>query len=98
MNAAVVEGTSQTADMSEILDDSLYRKLLRRAAGILRRESGAHLYEPTDLVHEAFLRIARSEIPVHFQSAAHVIALITIVMRRIMIDCARSSKSARHHV
>ena len=95
MNTAIAEDFCETAGLAGFLDESLYARLLGRAAAILSRESSAYLLEPTDLVHEAFLRIARSEVPVRFQSSSHVVALATIVMRRIMIDHARSTRWSR---
>jgi RNA polymerase sigma factor (TIGR02999 family) len=41
------------------------------------------------LLHEALLRIARSHAPVHFQNESHLIALATLVMRRILVDRTR---------
>ena len=45
---------------------------------------------PADLVHEAFLRIAKSRIPVRFQDDGHLVAVATLVMRHILVDQARS--------
>jgi RNA polymerase sigma-70 factor (ECF subfamily) len=92
MGEAIGDSSRNTIGLTELLDESTYKKLLERAAVILRRESSAHLFEPPDLVHEAILRIARSRFPVRFQSTAHVIALVTVVMKRIMIDHARAHK------
>jgi RNA polymerase sigma factor (TIGR02999 family) len=61
----------------------------------LRHEAKGHPFEPADLVHEAFLRIARSALPVRLQSTTHLLALVTLVMRRILVDDSRSAKSAR---
>lgn len=90
MAAAALDRSSELIGLAEFLDQTTYKILLRRAASILCRETAAYLFEPADLVHEAFLRIARSVVPVQLRSAAHLVALATIVMRRIMIDHSRS--------
>lgn len=79
--------------LAEFMDESVYRRLHYQAKAILRREAFRQRLEPSDLVHEAFVRIARSHAPVHFQSASHLMALTTIVMRRILIDAARAADS-----
>ena len=72
------------------IDDSIYQRLRVRARAMLRKETPGHRLEPADLVHEAFLRIAKSRIPVRFQDDAHLIAVATLVMRHILVDHARS--------
>lgn len=94
MDTAAAGQARNDSRLAEFLNEAIYEKLVRRAAGILRGESYAYYFDARDLVHEAFLRISRSQIPVRFQSAAHVIALATIVMRRILVDHARASRSA----
>jgi RNA polymerase sigma factor (TIGR02999 family) len=80
-----------------MLDNATYRRLLGRAGSILRREGAGHGMEAADLVHEAFLRISRSDPPVRFQDAAHLVAVGTTVMRRILIDYSRSSESPKRN-
>jgi len=71
------------------MSDSIYRQLCLRAKAILRRETAEHRLEPADLLHEALLRIDRSNRPVHLQDESHLFALATLVMRRILIDRTR---------
>src|SRR5215472_8063266 len=78
---------------TELMDPHVYDRLCGRARNILRREVSDHQFEPTDLVHEAFLRMARSQTPIEFQDQRHVMALTTNTMRRILIDNARSANS-----
>lgn len=80
--------------LSEMMNESVYRRMRRQAAAILRREASAHSLEPDDLAHEAFLRIARTQTPIQFQDDCHFLALATVVMRRILIDRARGANSA----
>jgi RNA polymerase sigma factor (TIGR02999 family) len=71
------------------MSDSVYRRLCLRAKAILRRETADHRLEPADLLHEALLRIDKSHTPVHLQDESHLLALATLVMRRILIDRTR---------
>lgn len=67
----------------------VYEELRRRAAGMMRREGEAHTLQPTALVHEAYLRMIRQE-NVDWQSRAHFYALSSKMMRRVLVDHARS--------
>jgi RNA polymerase sigma-70 factor, ECF subfamily len=80
---------------ADLIDKPTYRRLLSRAASLLRREGPGHPFEPADLVHETFLRIARSAVPVRFHHTNHLVALAAIVMRRVLIDLARDVTSRR---
>jgi len=75
------------------MDPCAYKRLCLRARNILRRELSDHQFEPTDLVHEAFMRMARSQTPIEFQDQCHVMAITTLTMRRILIDNVRSGNA-----
>src|SRR5687768_16077871 len=51
----------------------VYGELRRRAAGLLRRERTGHTFQPTDLIHEAFLRLVDQR-RVQWQNRAHFFA------------------------
>jgi len=73
----------------ERLTPLVYAELRRIARGQMRRERDEHTLQPTALVHEAFLRLAGGEAP-QWQDRAHFFAVCAQVMRRILIDHARS--------
>ena len=77
----------------DMMDESIYERLHCRAKAMLRNEACGHCLEPADLVHEAFLRIARSHVPIPLHDRVHLMAVATIVMRHILIDYSRSPKS-----
>jgi RNA polymerase sigma factor (TIGR02999 family) len=79
--------------LAEMMDESVYQRMHRKAAAILRREISDCTLEPSDLAHDAFLRIARSQMPIQFHDDSHFLALATRVMRHILIDRARRSNS-----
>src|SRR5215469_15014499 len=67
----------------------VYEQLHALARRRLSLESPDHTLRPTELVHEAYLRLIHSEIPA--SSRAHFFALCARLMRRILIDHARAS-------
>jgi RNA polymerase sigma factor (TIGR02999 family) len=77
----------------ELIDQSIYNSLRCRAKAMLRQETADHRLEPTELVHEAFVRMARGPQPVAFHDTHHLLAITTVVMRHILIDNGRSAGS-----
>jgi RNA polymerase sigma-70 factor (ECF subfamily) len=73
----------------------VYDELHRRAQAYLRRERRDHTLQPTALVHEAFLRLARvaSEPGMAWESRAQFLALAAVMMRRVLVDHARARTS-----
>lgn len=74
------------------LASDVYQELRRLAAGYLRRERHKSI-QATELVHEAWLRLAASRPTV--TSRSHVVALAAIAMRRLLVDRARRRHAAR---
>jgi len=71
----------------------IYDELRRRAAGQLRRERRGHSFQPTALVHEAWLRLVGQKMP--WQNRAHFFGMASEMMRRILVDHARGSKRGK---
>ena len=67
----------------------VYEHLHTLARQRMSMESPDHTLRPTELVHEAYLRLIHSEISA--SSRAHFYALCARLMRRILIDHARAS-------
>jgi RNA polymerase sigma factor (TIGR02999 family) len=82
---------SSTPAAAKTVDKMLYDRLRRVASQYLSREAPGHPFEPADLVHEVFLRLARSRKPVYFQTSDHFLAVSVVVMRHILLDHARSA-------
>jgi RNA polymerase sigma factor (TIGR02999 family) len=70
----------------------VYRELRRIAAVHLRRESDQHSLQPTALVHEAYLRLIKIR-EIDWQSRSHFFAVSATLMRRILVDHARTAKA-----
>lgn len=71
----------------------IYRELRRIAARYLRGESAGHTWQPTDLVHEAYLQLAGAQ--VDWQDRAHFLAVAAKQMRRLLVDHARAKRRAK---
>jgi RNA polymerase sigma factor (TIGR02999 family) len=72
----------------------IYAELHRIAEGALRREQSGHTLQPTDLVHEAFLRLT-NQASVAWQNRSHFYGIASQAIRRILIDHARRRKSQK---
>ncbi|MFZ0590166.1 MAG: ECF-type sigma factor [Bryobacteraceae bacterium] len=71
----------------------VYQTLHRIADSQLRKERPNHTLQPTALVNEAYLRLfGQSEI--QFADRAHFFAVVSRVMRRILVDHARARAAA----
>ncbi len=67
----------------------VYDELRRLAGRYLRRERPDHTLQSTDLVHEAYLRLIDQR-SVRWQNRAHFFAIAAQLIRRILVDHARS--------
>ncbi len=67
----------------------VYDELRRLAAARMKNEATEHTLQPTALVHEAYLRLLRSE-PQTWDNRRHFFSAAAEAMRRILIEHARS--------
>jgi RNA polymerase sigma factor (TIGR02999 family) len=72
----------------------VYDELRRQAARYLRRERVGHTLQTTALIHEAYLRLVDQR-NVHWQNRAHFFGIAAQLMRRILVDHARTKKRAK---
>jgi len=72
----------------DVLAPLVYGELRRVAGAYLRRERAGVGLQPTELVHEAFIRLIRQDTP-DYQNRAHFLAIAAEHMRQILIDHAR---------
>ncbi len=78
---------------ADALVDSVYLELRRVADRYVRRER-ARSVQATELVHEAYLRLAKGRVPV-FKDRAHFVAIAAISMRRLLVERARARGAAK---
>ena len=72
----------------------LYAELRQAAHRSRRRQIAGHTLQTTALVNEVFLKLAQAA-DVTARDRAHFLALCAQVMRRILVDAARSRLSAK---
>jgi RNA polymerase sigma factor (TIGR02999 family) len=72
----------------ESLLPKVYSELRRMARAHLARERSGHTLQPTALVHEVYLRLAR-ERKIDWENRAHFFGACARMMRRILVDHAR---------
>lgn len=80
---------------NEVLDQLMplvYDELRRLASSYLSRERRGHQLQPTALVHEAYLRLIDQR-KVRWQNRAHFYGVAAQLMRRILVDQARSARA-----
>jgi RNA polymerase sigma factor (TIGR02999 family) len=81
------------ADALDRLLPIVYDDLRARARRYARRERGITL-QPTEIVHEAFLRMAGAR-NVEFVNRAHFLAIASRLMRQVLVDHARAKGAAK---
>jgi RNA polymerase sigma factor (TIGR02999 family) len=72
----------------------VYDELRRLAGGYLRREPPAHTLQATALVHEAYLQLINQR-NVRWQNRAHFFGIAVTLMRRILVEHARSYQAVK---
>lgn len=78
----------------EALMPLLHAELRRQARRALRREATGHTLQPTELVHEAFLRLVDQR-RARWESRTQFFAVAAEVMRRVLVDHARARRAAK---
>lgn len=71
----------------------IHGELRRRAAAHLRRERRHRTLQPTELVHEAYIRLV--DYQGDWQNRAQFFGIASEVMRRVMVDRARAHRAAK---
>jgi RNA polymerase sigma factor (TIGR02999 family) len=72
----------------------VYDELRRLAGRYMRRESPGHTLQTSAVVNEAYLRLVNQK-SVQWQNRAHFFGIAAQLMRRILVDHARSRSRAK---
>src|SRR5215207_10766570 len=72
----------------------VYAELHKQAHRYLRKERIGHTLQTTALVHEAYLRLVEQK-SVAWESRSHFYAIAATMMRRILIDYAKTKHRVR---
>lgn len=67
----------------------VYEELRRMARSYMRRQPSGHTFQTTELIHEAYLKIAGNE-EKRWQNRAHFFGVAAKAMRHILVDYAKS--------
>lgn len=81
------------SDSFDQLGELVFAELRRLASRSMAGERADHTLQPTALVNEAFLRLQVAE--VDFADRRHFFALASRMMRRVLVDHARSARRAK---
>jgi RNA polymerase sigma-70 factor (ECF subfamily) len=73
---------------------AVYEELRRQAHRYLQRERPGHTLETTGLVHEAYIRLVDQR-QADWQNRAHFFGIAGQMMRRVLIDYARSKQAVK---
>ena len=76
--------------LTPVIQHELHRLAARQMAG----ERPGHLLQPTALVNEAYLRLVNWK-DVEWQNRAHFFGTAAQIMRRVLVDMARSKARAK---
>jgi RNA polymerase sigma factor (TIGR02999 family) len=71
----------------------IYGELRKLARGQLSRTRRDHTFQPTELVHEAFMKLVDQRAP--WQNRTHFYGIAATCMRRILADHARRKRAAK---
>jgi len=91
-NEAAASG-ARTPSLPEMLP-RIYEELRTLAANVFRDERRDHTLQPTALVHEAYLRLAKQE-KVDWSNRPQFFAMAARMMRRILVDHARATAASK---
>src|SRR5262245_8897604 len=72
----------------------VYGELRRMARSFMRRQHPGHTLQPTALVNEAFIKLFQDAQP-QLADRAHFLALMSRVMRQVLVDHARAHGAAK---
>jgi RNA polymerase sigma factor (TIGR02999 family) len=82
------------ADSADALLKLVYDELRRQARRYLQKERRGHTLQTTALVHEAYLKLNKQK-NVSWESRSHFFGVAATIMRRILIDYAKTKHRVR---
>ncbi len=72
----------------------VYEELRQMARNYMRRQPSEHTFQTTELIHEAYLKIAAGE-EKRWQNRSHFFGVAAKAMRHILVDYARSKSRGK---
>lgn len=90
----ILRRSDRPSDIGAELLPVIYDELRRTALGLLRRERAGHTLNPTDLVHEAYMRLFNQD-ELKWEDRRHFFGSAAIAMRRILVEHARRRSAGK---
>ena len=90
----LVEWSNGNQFASEQLFSLVYEELRQMASRYMRHQSSNHTFQTTDLIHEAYLKLAKTE-DHDWQNRSHFFGIAAQAMRHILVDHARHKQSLK---
>lgn len=87
-------GDRRHDDSADAFLKLVYAELHRQAHRYLQKERVGHTLQTTALVHEAYLKLAEQK-SIAWESRSHFFAIAATMMRRILIDYAKTKHRVR---
>ena len=94
ITSLLVEWRNGNQNALENLMPLVYDELRRIARRFMRRQADGHTFQTTELIHEAYLKLAHNEAQ-DWQNRAHFFGVAAQAMRHILVDYARSKQSQK---
>jgi RNA polymerase sigma factor (TIGR02999 family) len=93
---SILLGRIATGDRNALdeLMPMVYTELRAIAERQMQRENQSHSLQPTELIHEAYVRLIGST-AIQWQGHAHFMAVASTAMRRALVDHARAKKAKK---
>lgn len=88
------EWSARKPEALDRLFELVYPQLRRIAGALFRGERPEHLLQPTSVVNELFLKLVRQR-SLRFEDRQHFYSLSAKLMRRVLIDHARTHARAK---
>jgi RNA polymerase sigma factor (TIGR02999 family) len=85
---------NRNSESNDALLEFVYKELHRQAHRYLQKERAGHTLQTTALVHEAYLKLVAQK-SVAWESRSHFFAIAATMMRRILIDYAKTKHRVR---
>jgi RNA polymerase sigma factor (TIGR02999 family) len=80
--------------VAERLLPQVYDQLRALAGSYLKRERPGHTLQPTELVHEAYMRLV-DDTRISWAGKTHFFAIAAMHMRRILVDSVRACRAQK---
>lgn len=80
--------------VEQLLVEQIYGELRRIARRRMRHERGNHTLQPTALANEAYIRLVHHPAN-NWAGRTHFFAAAAMMMRNILVDCAREHRAAK---